>query len=74
MRCGLRTGPSRGRLPLYATATAAMHGHGLLNSERVKADASDYPYLSSYLPQLETETDVDRLVRIVMEIIRNQAA
>ena len=41
--------------------------------ERVKANLTDYPYLSSYLPELETETDVDKLVKIVIEIIQNQA-
>jgi len=41
--------------------------------DRVKADAADYPYLSSYLPQLETETDIDKLVEIVTEIIMSQA-
>ena len=33
---------------------------------------SIYPYLVSYLPQLETETDIDKLVEIVVEIIKNQ--
>lgn len=40
--------------------------------ERVKVDAADYPYLSSYLAQLETETDIDKLVEIVTDIIKSQ--
>lgn len=41
--------------------------------DRAKADSADFPYLTSYLPQLETETDVDKIVEVVIEIIQNQA-
>lgn len=41
--------------------------------ERVKADATNYPYLSSYLSQLETETDIDKLIAIITDIIKSQA-
>lgn len=39
----------------------------------VKADIANYPYLSSYIPQLETETDVDKIVEVVTKIISEQA-
>ena len=38
----------------------------------VKADIADYPYLSKYIDLLETETDVDKLVEIVIKIINEQ--
>ncbi len=40
--------------------------------ERVKKDIDDYPYLCSYVEQLETETDIDKIIQIVMEIIKSQ--
>lgn len=39
--------------------------------DKVKVDIVNYPYLASYMSQLETETDVDKLVEIVTEIIKN---
>lgn len=41
--------------------------------DRLKADISSYPYLIKYINQLETETDIDKIVEIVKEIIENQA-
>ncbi len=40
--------------------------------DRVKADSADFPYLTSYLAQLESETDIDKLVDVIIEIIQNQ--
>lgn len=40
--------------------------------DRVKADSADFPYLTSYLAQLESETDIDKLVEVIIEIIQNQ--
>lgn len=39
----------------------------------VKADISSYPYLTKYINLLETETNIDKIVGIVTEIIKNQA-
>ena len=54
-------------IPIGSTGYAAKT---ILNY--VKSNISDYPYLVSYLDRLETETDVDKLVEIVVEIINNQ--
>ena len=54
-------------IPIGSTGYAAKT---ILND--VKSNISDYPYLVSYLDRLETETDVDKLVEIVVEIINNQ--
>ena len=40
--------------------------------ETVKADIVNYPYLAAYISQLETETDVDKLVKIVTNIVIEQ--
>lgn len=41
--------------------------------DRVKANIADYPYLMPYIDQLETEIEVDKLVEMVTEIIKNQS-
>ncbi len=38
--------------------------------ERVKADLNSYPYLKPYITPLENETDINKLVEIVMVIIK----
>ena len=40
--------------------------------EMVKSDLTSFPYLAKYLSQLEYETDADKIVRIVIEIIKSQ--
>ncbi|MBQ6039885.1 MAG: SIR2 family protein [Oscillospiraceae bacterium] len=39
--------------------------------ENVKKDMANYDYLSKYTDILETETDIDKLIRCVIEIIQN---
>ena len=40
--------------------------------DEIKGNISEYPYLKAYLAQLEAETDIDELIRIIVEIIKNQ--
>ncbi len=40
--------------------------------DRVKADITNHQYLDSYIDILENETDVDRLIETIREIIQNQ--
>ena len=39
--------------------------------ETVKKDMANYDYLSKYIDILETETDIDKLIRCVIEIIQS---
>ena len=39
--------------------------------ENVKKDMANYDYLSKYIDILETETDIDKLIRCVIEIIQS---
>lgn len=39
---------------------------------KVKTDIADYPYLAKYIDQLEKETDISKLVEIVMAIVKEQ--
>lgn len=38
----------------------------------VKADIANHQYLSSYIDILENETDIDKLIKTILEIIQNQ--
>lgn len=40
--------------------------------DKIKADIGNYPYLTDYISQLETETDVDKLIEIVTAIIKGK--
>lgn len=40
--------------------------------DKVKKDIVNHKYLSSYLSILESETDIDRLIEVIREIIKNQ--
>lgn len=40
--------------------------------DEVKADITNYSYLKDYITQLESETDIDKIVEIVTEIVKNQ--
>lgn len=37
----------------------------------VKSDMTDYPYLANYMGRLKNETDVDEIVKLVVDIIKN---
>ena len=54
-------------IPIGSTGYAAMRIHS-----EIKNDISNYSYLEKYIDQLETETDIDQIVVIIMEIINNQ--
>jgi len=54
-------------IPLGSTGYAAKHIF-----DTVKAAITDYPYLNNYIDQLETETDIDKLIEIVIRIIKEQ--
>ena len=41
-------------------------------SDKVKCNISDYPYLSDVVGRLETETDIDSIVALVMDVIKKQ--
>ena len=41
-------------------------------SDEVKCNISDYPYLSDTIERLETETDIDSIVALVMDVIKKQ--
>ena len=55
-------------IPVGSTGYAAKEIFDDVNSH-----LADYPYLTKYIHQLETETDVDNLVNLIMEIVREQA-
>lgn len=38
--------------------------------EKVKSNIGNYPYLKPYISQLETETDIDNLVKLITEIVK----
>ena len=40
--------------------------------ETVKKDIDNYPYLKTFVSDLETETDIDKLINIIMRIVDNQ--
>lgn len=40
--------------------------------DEVKADIDNYPYLKKHIDQLATETDIGKLVNIVIEIVKGQ--
>lgn len=40
--------------------------------EKVKATPDEFPYLVSYISRLETETDVDIIVEMILEIVQAQ--
>ena len=54
-------------IPLGSTGYAAKQIF-----DRVKTDIADYPYLVKYIDQLEKETDISKLVEIVMAIVKEQ--
>lgn len=54
-------------IPLGSTGYAAKQIF-----DRVKTDIADYPYLVKYIDQLEKETDIGKLVEIVMAIVKEQ--
>lgn len=54
-------------IPVASTGYAA---RSIFN--RVKADIDNYSYLKSYLGVLENETDVNKLIDAIKEIVRNQ--
>lgn len=41
--------------------------------EIVRESIDEYPYLSCYIEQLGTETDINKLVEIIVKIIRNES-
>ena len=51
-------------IPIGSTGFAAK---SILNM--VKEDIRNYQYLSDYIDQLETETDIDKIIQVVLEII-----
>jgi hypothetical protein len=52
-------------IPIGSTGNAAKEIYDM-----VKCDISEYSYLEDYIDQLGTEKDVDKLIEIVMNIIR----
>ena len=40
--------------------------------EKVKADQDAFPYLANYICRLETETDVNKIVDMILEIVKAQ--
>lgn len=54
-------------IPIGSTGYAAKIIH-----DEVKKNIDNYPYLSSAIDQLGTETDVDKIVSIIVKIIKNQ--
>lgn len=54
-------------IPIGSTGYAAK-----VISDEVKSNISDYPYLSDYIGRLETETDIDSIVALVMDVITKQ--
>ena len=54
-------------IPIGSTGYAAK-----VISDEVKCNISDYPYLSDVIGRLETETDIDSVVTLVMDVIIEQ--
>ena len=54
-------------IPIGSTGYAAK-----VISDEVKCNISDYPYLSDVIGRLETETDIDSIVTLVMDVIKKQ--
>ena len=54
-------------IPIGSTGYVAKHIIDI-----VKASIPEYPYLSKYIGQLEIETDIDKIVEIVIRIIKEQ--
>ena len=55
-------------IPVGSTGYAAKEIY-----DDVKSNLTDYPYLAKYIHQLDDEKDVDNLVNIIMEIVREVA-
>ena len=54
-------------IPIGSTGYAAK-----VISDEVKCNISDYPYLSDTIGKLETETDIDGIVTLIMDVIKKQ--
>ena len=54
-------------IPIGSTGYAAK-----VISDEVKCNISDYPYLSNVIGRWETETDIDSIVTLVMDVIKKQ--
>ena len=54
-------------IPIGSTGYAAKHIY-----DDVKNNITDYPYLLSSIDALGSETDINHIIEIVIEIIKNQ--
>ena len=59
----------KGRIVIPVGSTGYMAQELL---ETVKKDIDNYPYLKTFVSDLETETDIDKLINIIMRIVDNQ--
>ena len=53
-------------IPVGSTGSAALKIY-----EEVKENITEYPYLGEYLNDLETETDWNKLIKLITKIIDN---
>ena len=53
-------------IPVGSTGSAALKIY-----EEVKENITEYPYLGEYLNDLETETDWNKLIKLITKIINN---
>ena len=59
----------KGRIVIPVGSTGYMAQELL---ETVKKDIDKYPYLKAFVSDLETETDIDKLINIIMKIVDKQ--